>query len=533
MDDAANIKVLTIDDDDLLRNSIVAFLEDYSYTPLSADNGRSGLEVFREESPDIILLDLRMPEMDGIELLPILVKEAPETPVIIVSGMGTLDDSIQALRLGAWDYITKPIHDFALLEHTMHRALDRAHLIQENRRYKEHLEEEVARRTQQLERLNRALHTLSAGNEALVRANNEPQLLEQLCSTIQTVGGYDAVWVGYLEDNIFYSKANKGLPENYHDNYKLEDSAVCAPPPCPLSDVGKGTPVIINDINEKNVCSKYRSTLEPLGIHSMLGYPLKTDDKVFGAIVIYSKETGTFGAEEARLLCELGGDLNFGIQALRLRVEHEQITQERVESAQRLEDAMVQSIGAIAMTLEKRDPYTAGHQQRVAQIAVAIAQEMKLDSHLIEGLKLGALIHDIGKVYVPAEILNRPGRLSPEEFELIKSHPQVGYDIMKDVTFPWPVASMILQHHERLDGGGYPNGLTEGDIILEARILAVADVIEAMSSHRPYRPALGIEIALEEIEKNSGKIYDADICEAALTLFRDKGFVINQWQSAG
>ena len=187
---------------------------------------------------------------------------------------------------------------------------------------------------------------------------------------------------------------------------------------------------------------------------------------------------------------------------------------------------LVDTIGAIAHTVEKRDPYTAGHQQRVAQLAGAIATELKLAPDRIEGLQLGALIHDMGKIYIPAEILNRPGKLTGYEFGMIKLHPQVGYDIIREVAFPWPIASMILQHHEHLDGSGYPSGLKGEAIILEARILSVADVVEAMSSHRPYRPSLGTEAGLAEITQHRGDWYDAQVVDACLRLFREQGYVL-------
>jgi putative two-component system response regulator len=191
------------------------------------------------------------------------------------------------------------------------------------------------------------------------------------------------------------------------------------------------------------------------------------------------------------------------------------------ENQKRYSHILEQTIQALALTIEKRDPYTAGHQSRVSKLAVSIAQEMKLTDDFIEGLRLGGMVHDIGKIYIPAEILNRSGRLSEIEFQLIKTHPQVGYDIMKDVEFPWLVAEMIYQHHERLDGSGYPRGLKGDEILLEARILTVADVLEAMASHRPYRLAVGIEKGLEEIQRGAGSCYDAAVVAACLRLFEN------------
>jgi putative nucleotidyltransferase with HDIG domain len=197
------------------------------------------------------------------------------------------------------------------------------------------------------------------------------------------------------------------------------------------------------------------------------------------------------------------------------------------ESAEHLKKVLLQAIQAIAQIGEKRDPYTAGHQRRVAELAMAIAGELKLTQHQMEGIRLAALIHDIGKIYVPAEILNRPGKLTESEFDFIKLHPQVGFDIIKDIDFPWPIGEMVLGHHERLDGSGYPNGLKGDQVSLDCRILSVADVVEAMMSHRPYRPALGTEAALNEIKKNKGKLYDAKVVNACVKLFKE-GFAFTE-----
>ncbi len=174
--------------------------------------------------------------------------------------------------------------------------------------------------------------------------------------------------------------------------------------------------------------------------------------------------------------------------------------------------------------VEMRDPYTAGHQRRVADLARSIASEMGLSKDQIDGIRTAGLIHDIGKISVPAEILSRPEKLTNLAFELIKTHAQSGYDILKDIEFPWPIARIVHEHHERMDGSGYPNGLTGDEIFLESRILAVADVVEAIASHRPYRPALGIEKALEEISQNRDILYDPEVVDACLRLFEEKGF---------
>jgi PAS domain S-box-containing protein/putative nucleotidyltransferase with HDIG domain len=197
-------------------------------------------------------------------------------------------------------------------------------------------------------------------------------------------------------------------------------------------------------------------------------------------------------------------------------------------SYDQLEKTLMATVNALASAAEMRDPYTAGHQRRVTVLACAIATEMGLTDEQFAGLRLAGLIHDIGKINIPAEILNKPGRISEIEFNIIKTHPETGYNIVKDIEFPWPVARIILQHHERLNGSGYPRGLKEGEIMQEARILAVADVLEAMASHRPYRPSLGVDAALAEIVQAKGVLYDPEVVAICQRLFLGKGFQLQE-----
>lgn len=195
------------------------------------------------------------------------------------------------------------------------------------------------------------------------------------------------------------------------------------------------------------------------------------------------------------------------------------------ENNKQLRKAIEDILNVTSRMVEIRDPYTAGHQRRVAELSVAIAKKLGLPEGRVKMIELAALVHDVGKIAVPMEILVKPARLSANEFNLIKEHPQIGYNLLKDLIYPWDMIALVaLQHHERLDGSGYPQELRGEEILLEAKIVAVADVVEAMVSHRPYRPALGIDKALEEISENKGKLYDPEVVDACIKLFREEGF---------
>jgi HD-GYP domain-containing protein (c-di-GMP phosphodiesterase class II) len=242
-------------------------------------------------------------------------------------------------------------------------------------------------------------------------------------------------------------------------------------------------------------------------------------------LTVWASDAGLLDEDEVPTLKELAADLYFGLSGLRIKTEKEHGLQ---TLARTLED----TVRAIAGTVEMRDPYTAGHQRRVAELSQAIGRELGLPEDRVHAIGLAAMIHDLGKINIPAEILTRPGCLSAIEYSLIKTHPTAGYEIIKNIEFPWPIGTAMLQHHERLDGSGYPDGLSGDAILLEARIIGAADLVEAMSSHRPYRPGLGIEVALEELNKGRGLTFDASVVDACLCLFRDKGFEFSrQWGS--
>lgn len=379
-----------------------------------------------------------------------------------------------------------------------------------------------------LNRANRALRTLSAANEQLIHAQDEDQLLSAVCRVIVEVGGYCMAWVGKALDD---EKKTVQPVASYGDSGNLFGSAplaTWADNELGRGPVGTAIRTGITQVNQNYAANPlagpWRDEVLRRGYQSSIVFPLREVDRVYGALTIYASELDAFNTDEVGLLQELANDLAFGIVTLRTGAERDRMAAEQKQHEVVLRQSLIDSIQAIATTLEFRDPYTAGHQRRVATLASAIGEEMGLSPHQIEGMHLAASIHDVGKVRVPAEILNRPGKLMPLELELIRTHAQSGYDIVKDVRFPWPIARIIVEHHERVDGSGYPNGKQGDQLLLESKIVTVADVVEAMTSHRPYRPGLGLDAALAHIAEYRGVWYDAAVVDACLRLFREDRF---------
>jgi response regulator RpfG family c-di-GMP phosphodiesterase len=547
--------VLTVDDDEFVREILAAYLEDSGYEVLQAENGLLGLETFRREKPDLVMLDLRMPEMDGLEVLGYITKESPDTPVILVSGMGTIGDAIKALKLGAWDYIAKPIHDMGVLEHAVNKALERSEFLEQRKKYRVHLEEEVKKRTAEVEQrrleLEKAYNDLQAEVEvrkeaeellsninleltmlsdcihAVVRATDEQNLIQEICRIIVEVGGYQMAWVGFADQDIEKSVkpvAWMGENDGFLETVKISwnDSDSGRGPTGTAIRIAK--PVVNENTKENPDIIIWREELLKRGFNSSVALPLIYEEKTLGVLTIYASGPETFDKSEIDRLMGLANDLAYGICALRTRIERIEAGEEIELHVDKLQKALSGTIKVVASTVEVRDPYTAGHQRRVATLARAIAEEMSLSDNQIEGIFMAGVVHDLGKIYVPAEILSKPSRLNDIEFNLIRTHSQVGYDLLKTIDFPWPIAQIVHQHHERLNGSGYPQGLSSEQILIEAKIICVADVVEAMASHRPYRPARGVDLALEHIQVESGNLYDSLVVDTCLRLFSEKVF---------
>lgn len=373
-------------------------------------------------------------------------------------------------------------------------------------------------------RLAQMSRTISRCNEVLVRAQDEFSLAHDMCQILTEAGNFRFAWVGnaapdtdnpirVLAASGSEKEASERLESLWADKKNLGEGPAGAA-------IRTGQIVMSHDIRTDVRYEAEKKQALQLGYLSVAAIPLKIDPQVIGVLVVYGEHANAFSEDIIGLLSELTGDLTFGIANLRAKAE-------RMDMQEKLEHSLDKAVIAIAATVEMRDPYTAGHQRRVAKLATVIASEMGLSGSQIQGLRMACVLHDIGKIHVPAEILSSPSRLSVAEFEIIKLHPQTGWEILKGIDFPWPVAEIIYQHHEKQDGTGYPRGLKGDEILLEARILSVADVVEAMTSHRPYRPGFGLLPALQEIARHKGDHYDAAVVDACLRVFMEKNY---EWQ---
>ena len=485
------MKILIVDDEEIVCKQLKreirkeGFKVEYRISPLSVLEDLKRAK--RDGEPyNLLFLNIRMPEMDGFELLEKIKKARLNLNVIIITGYGDEEKAIKAIRLGALDYLNKPI------------SLKELHIA-------------IFRVKQKIEREEK-----KSFKHCVLVVDDE----EDLCDRIK----HELNKEGYLT-TVAYD-GNKGL--DYFKNNRVD--IVIADLKMPemsglemLEHCREITDnfisIIITGHGEQETSIKALR----MGVFDYLKKPISLEELIVSVdkgIDLLLLQRG-LSARNRELEIETAIKKQY---ANNLEKIVEERTKELQQSYKKLQKTMEGTINTVAKIVETRDPYTAGHQLKVSKLATAIAQEMKLPQDKIEGIRITSLIHDIGKISIPAEILSKPTKLSKMEYSLIKDHSQIGYDILKSIEFPWPVAMIILQHHERINGSGYPQGLKGDEILLEAKIIGLADVIEAISSHRPYRPALGIDKALKEISLNKGILYDPEVVDTCLKLFRKKKF---------
>jgi PAS domain S-box-containing protein len=382
----------------------------------------------------------------------------------------------------------------------------------------------------QLSAQNWALSAFSIAALALGRARTAEGLLQSICEAITAQSVYVLAWVGIAEDDAEKSirvAASAGIAMRYLDGLHLTWSEDAASGRGPVGSCIRANSVqILEDAETSPVFDLWREQARKVGIRSCVSIPLRIEDGWHGALNVYSVLPRAFEIAPMEVFLHLAEQIVHGIRAL----EHKElldVERRNLEQTQKhLTEALAASVSAMVTAMEMRDPYTAGHENRTADIAYAIGREMGWPEGRLQGLRMAAMVHDIGKISISSEVLNKPGRLSVEEFALVKGHPESSYAILKDIPFTWPVAEIVHQHHEKLDGSGYPRGLKGDEILPEARVLTVADIVEAMAAARPYRKGLGLKVALEEIESQAGTLLDAEAVRICAALFRERRLIV-------
>jgi PAS domain S-box-containing protein/putative nucleotidyltransferase with HDIG domain len=378
---------------------------------------------------------------------------------------------------------------------------------------------ERRRQEEKIKELHSLLMAIREIDESLLRVKSEPELFQQICDSLLKVKDFKLVTIGVADNSTKEVKpvAASGKDDGFVSLCKMTaDESEVRNGPAGLA-IRSGDPVVVRDIDTDPVFAPWRGEALKRGYLSTIALPLRVNGDTIGSLSVYAGQRDSFSEGEVEFLTEAAGDIGIGVRSLRLE-------KELAESLVSMRRLLNKTVEAIAFMTEMRDPYTAGHQRRVAQLACAITRELGYSEEQVEGMRVIGFLHDVGKIVVPAEILSKPGKINEAERAIIKTHSQVGYDILKRLEFPWPVARAVLQHHERLDGSGYPSGIREKELTLEAGILAVSDVVESMASHRPYREALGIRRALEEISLNRGTSFMPQVVDACLRLFVEKHF---------
>jgi response regulator RpfG family c-di-GMP phosphodiesterase len=491
-------RILIVDDEPLIRKILTKYLTEKSYEVDTADNGRQALDKLDQNDFDLVLTDLRMPEMGGNELLRAMSERHPAIPKIILTGYGTNEDIIVALKTGAYDFLTKPITDFTILEHSIHRALERKRLSDEKNRY-----------TEQLKQINRIISMLNSGK-------NTEDVFNALNDSLRSIIPFNrlALTRYYRSEDTVVTKlvaSDRDVLLGTGDTFHLSESS--------LQDVYMDKEVLlIDDLEEylkEHPDSRSTRLLLEEGMKSSMVLPLIANNVTRGFLIFASVEKQSFTQEHVDFISSIVGQISLSIQRGELLYEIEQHTRnlEHMVEVRTREVIKTQktTIFALSKLAETRDPETGNHLERIRNYSVLLAQILKysgsyeeIDNQYLRDLYDSSILHDIGKVGIPDGILLKDGILTKREYELMQSHTVIGYEALKsasrdlgDDSFLNMAMDVTLSHHERWDGNGYPGGLKGEDIPLAARIVAIADVYDALTSRRPYKEAYPHERAIE------------------------------------
>ncbi len=562
------LKVLIIEDNPEDARHVKEILSEYKSTVYDlkyADGLSDSLKMTSENNFDIVLLDLNLPDSEGLDTISSVAAKINHLPFVVLAGTNDLNVASQALDLDAQDYLIKGQFDGEMLSRAIRYAIERkrneiefkksemkyqflfensvdgVYITTPQGKYvdvnasmvnmlgykskKELMSIDIKKELYLSEKERPGPYDRNRLFEARLKKKDGSIINVQISSSVIFEDGKPKYYQGIVRDiteKILFQNKLENVAKEWSTTFDAMEDIVC------ITDlngritrankamskmfnknfneiIGETCQNIINSISHPSdecpmVCARLTKKRETRIV--------KTDGRFFKCIV--------------DPILDKNNNLSSMVHILTDITEQKKAEEELKKSLIQTKKTFEQTVAALSQLVEVRDPYTSGHQKKVADIAVAIAMDLGITKERIDAIRLSSLIHDIGKIAIPASILSKPGRLTDIERNLIETHPKTGYEIVKVIDFPYPVAKIILQHHEKLDGSGYPNGLKDKDIMLEAKIIAVADIFEAMSSHRPYRKAHTLRESFNEILKNRGILYDADIVDSCIRVLSKK-----------
>ncbi len=503
-------KILIVDDELFIRKVLSKYLSGKKYSIDTADDGQNAIEKLDSENFDLVITDLRMPKMGGRELLQIMSDKFPDIPKIVLTGHGTSDDIILALQTGAYDFLTKPITDFGILDHSIKRALERKRLSEERKRY--------------LEQVNQINEIISMLN----RGKSTEEIFHSLDITLRRIIPFNMLALLMINEESQDVNTKLVMPDT--DSGLTTESVFTQDDPV-IQKISIARQLLsiddIADIKNENSMSPLVDRLLMNGLTSMLMLPLIIKNTMKGFLLLASEKPGVFVKSHISFLESIGGQISFSVERGELIEEIEKHTKnlEHLVESRTKEILKTQktTIFALSKIAETRDQKTGDHLERIRSYSVLLAQILKytgteeITSQFIRDLYDSSILHDIGKVGIPDGVLLKEGYLTPEEFKVMETHATIGYDALRsashdlgDDSFLKMALDITRYHHERWDGSGYPHGLKGGEIPLSARIVAIADVYDALTSSRPYKSAFSHERAIE-IMKNESHKFDPQL----------------------
>ena len=503
---AESTKILIVDDDQSIAGLLSELLSDEGYSVNTVFRGDDALEELERNAYDLLLLDLMLPGVYGLDVFREISQRNPGTDVIIMTSQASLETAVEALRLGAQDYLAKPFEDLSIVTEVIRKTFDKRRIVEENVRLTESLKVKTAALETSVQRLS-SLHHMSRALYSILDTRELLQYFVHLVASELTASRVSLMLLDEETEELTI-EASVGLKQEVVESVRVREGEGVAG-----WVLRERKPVLVEDIDrdprfKRRLDVDYNSD-SFISAPVVLSVPLQYQQKMLGVVNVNNKQDGgLFTEDDLEFVATLAGQAAIAAQNARI--------------FEQLKESHFQTISALAEALDAKDATTGKHCDRLLQLASEVGERLGLDSEQQTCLRYAAVLHDIGKIGISEAILQKPGKLTSEEYKQIRKHPKLGAEMVKRVRFLEPVAPLINAHHERYDGKGYPNQLSGEEIPIEARIIAVIDSYDAMSSNRPYREALSREEAIQELQDYAGTQFDPRVVEEFLAVIDEE-----------